>query len=949
MEQRQRTVLTLSLTVALLFAVGATATAGQITMEYFFDRPSIERVDVAGETYHRLSMPDAPNCGNVGEPALPARGARILIPYGEEIESIEVLTSEAIHLGSGFTVIPVAPQMKLSAPPAEPLLPQPDESIYNSDKPFPAERFEDIGVQVFRGYAIEVLKLQPTEFIPTTGELYYFERLTVVINTVDTRKEYSTFRGLEQDAQEIATRVDNPEMASSYAAAGKRGDRVFDLLIITTTTLESSFQTLKTYHDGNGTVTELVTTDLIGSTDPDDIRDYIAGRYMLEGFSYVLIGADDDIIPAKDLYVTLYETGGEAEYAMPGDLYFGCLDGTWNYDGDARWGEPNDGPGGGSVDLEYDVWVGRAAAGNTTEADRFVSKTIQYLSGGGTFLSEVLLVGEHLGFGGPAEYAHEYLNELVDGSSMHGYTTVGIPSDVFDVDSLYEFNENWTMSDLTVQINDGLHILNHLGHGSPDYAMKLYNSDILSELTNADHCLVYSQTCSAGHFDGTDCWAETANVKTDAGAFAVIMNARYGFGEFNSTDGASQRYNREFWDAVFNASEGKLELGRAHADQKEDNIYRITDDYMRWVNYGLNLFGDPTVPLRGVTAIAFQYPIGLPDLIDPNVETTFEVVVAGVGDGVPVVGSGQLHYSISGGPEQMVPMTELSPNHYEATLPALDCGEYVEYYVSAEETAYGRMYDPNPSNPYRAIPVTEVGTLFEDDFETDLGWTISGGDWARGTPTGGGGQYGNPDPSSAYSGTNIYGYNLFGDYENGIPQYHLTSPAIDCSGMSNIQLSFMRWLGVETSTYDHAYIRISTDGINFTTIWENGGEVTDNSWVEVSYDISQYADNEPSVYIRFTMGPTDSGWRYCGWNIDDLVLSGYTCDANFICGDADGSGNVNVSDVVCLLEYIFGDGEPLNPMPAGDCDCSGHVNVTDAVILVAFIFGGGPDPCSTCD
>ena len=71
------------------------------------------------------------------------------------------------------------------------------------------------------------------------------------------------------------------------------------------------------------------------------------------------------------------------------------------------------------------------------------------------------------------------------------------------------------------------------------------------DLTNTDLCFVYSQTCLAGHFDGTDCWAETANIKTDYGAFAVVMNARYGWGEYNSTDGPSGRFNREFWDAVF--------------------------------------------------------------------------------------------------------------------------------------------------------------------------------------------------------------------------------------------------------------------------------------------------------------------------------------------------------------------------------------------------------------
>jgi hypothetical protein len=37
-------------------------------------------------------------------------------------------------------------------------------------------------------------------------------------------------------------------------------------------------------------------------------------------------------------------------------------------------------------------------------------------------------------------------------------------------------------------------------------------------------------------------------------------------------------------------------------------------------------------------------------------------------------------------------------------------------------------------------------------------------------------------------------------------------------------------------------------------------------------DISAVADGEPAVYIRWTMGTTDAGWRYCGWNIDDVQI-----------------------------------------------------------------------------
>jgi len=98
----------------------------------------------------------------------------------------------------------------------------------------------------------------------------------------------------------------------------------------------------------------------------------------------------------------------------------------------------------------------------------------------------------------------------------------------------------------------------------------------------------------AGGFDFSDCIAEHLTIKTENGAFAVIMNARYGWFWSFSTDGDSSRFTREFWDAVF--GENIPEISKANQDSKEDNLYLIQRSCIRWVYYQLNLFGDPTLP-----------------------------------------------------------------------------------------------------------------------------------------------------------------------------------------------------------------------------------------------------------------------------------------------------------------------------------------------------------------
>ncbi len=417
---------TVAIVLLLLIVASSALASQQVRVEYEFDRPEISEIRIESDVYSRIAMAGCPNAGKVGEPALPARGAQILLPYGTEVESIEIVAGEAIVLGDGFYVEPNAEQAKLTSAPVEPVPPVPDPGIYGSDQPFPEARFEKVGVQSFRGYRMLILKLQPVQYVPASGELQYYASLTVVVNTSEGSDASTMLRGLAEDEAEIITRVDNPETVTTYFGAGRPGSKSYDMLIITTPSLSTAFQQLKDYHDSTGILTEIHTTADVGSSTPDDIRAYIRDVYLNDGIEYVIIGADDDIIPAKDLYVEM-SPGGEAEYNMPADLYFSCLDGTYNYDGDSRWGEPTDGPGGGDVDLVAEVHVGRAAVGTLAEALRFVDKTLEYVAETGPYLQDVLLVGEYLGFGGDADYAKNYMNELIDGSSMHGYTTVGIP------------------------------------------------------------------------------------------------------------------------------------------------------------------------------------------------------------------------------------------------------------------------------------------------------------------------------------------------------------------------------------------------------------------------------------------------------------------------------------------------------------------------------------------
>ncbi len=208
----------------------------------------------------------------------------------------------------------------------------------------------------------------------------------------------------------------------------------------------------------------------------------------------------------------------------------------------------------------------------------------------------------------------------------------------------------------------------------------------------------------------------------------------------------------------------------------------------------------------------------------------------------------------------------------------LSDGEYSESIVFTNTTDH-----VGDTTRQVSLQVGGPRAVYTFPLDTDPGWTTEG-QWAFGQPTGQGGSYGNPDPTSGHTGTNVYGYNLNGDYQANVTERHLTTIALDCSDVTGTTLKFWRWLGVEKNSYDHAYVRVSNNGTSWTTIWENGDDyIEDDSWTLHEFDISAYADNQSTVYIRWTMGSVDTSWQYCGWNIDDIEIWGIqapaeTCD-----------------------------------------------------------------------
>ncbi len=342
--------------------------------------------------------------------------------------------------------------------------------------------------------------------------------------------------------------------------------------------------------------------------------------------------------------------------------------------------------------------------------------------------------------------------------------------------------------------------------------------------------------------------------------------------------------------------------------------------------------------------VKISFPSGQPVRLAPDTPEPLTVKIKVVG-GTLDTDSLRLYTRLN----PAVPFTEhtltpLGGDLYQATLPATPCGRTLYYYISAATTT--GIVGTAPANAPDAtfdVDAPPIVTIYSRDMSTNPSWTLGTG-WGYGDPTGGGS--GNHDPQTGHTGTNVVGYNLYGDYSNNMPERHATTGAINCSGYTGVRLSFWRWLGVESSQYDHAYVRVSNNGTTYTNVWSNpSSSLDDGQWVYQEFDISALADNRPAVYLRWTMGTSDGYLTYCGWNVDDVVLSANDpagCPA--VIGDLNCDGEVGFGDINPFVTALVSPDQYVQLYPACDINLAdvngdGTVGFADINPFVGLLTG----------
>jgi len=821
-------------------ALGETETSGpqvlvtvsdntSISLEVEISGFSIDRQKTRGGEFLVLDWPEASPSGEIGSPMLPVIRELFLAPHGAEVSvSIQAglpLVIDAQTLGFDFQVMPhQAPVPKIKGAFANAPFAY-NQTVYRTAGQLPLQQATVQELGMARGQRLMLLEVSPLVYNATASRLSFTPRMSVQIDFHGGDTTKSALRPLPG----LLDNVLNPDL-SGHRHDALRGTGNY--LVIVAQALASHAKMTEFVNAKNAQGFTVNTYSVPAGTSNSVIKAYISSLWGgASSPDYILLVGDSDTIPG-------WIGGGDGTPYT--DLPYACMDA-----GD---------------DWTPDIAIGRFPADDGAELTVLVDKTLSFDN---SVFADVEYTTRACFMASVDNYT------VSEGTHNYVVSNHMDPNDIAS-EKLYQVTYGATTQDVRNAFNSGKLYGVYSGHGAETYwadGPVFYQSDV-NALTNYQmYSWVLSFSCITGTFNIDECFMETWVLAEDKGAVAAWGSSVNSY--WTEDDVLEKRLFDVLWDddvrelgPLYNATKIVYagEMGTGSFTRRYFEMYNHMGDPALFIPYASStaMRVSPSSPFdsEGQSGGPFT-PSSKVYTIENTGLTGFNYTVSKSQSWVTL--SSASGYVAAGATDNITVSINSGAN-------SLADGGYTDT-VSFVNTTNHDGDTARAVNLQVGVPVMQ----YEWNMDTNPGWTTAGL-WDHGTPTGGGGEYGNPDPSSGATGSNVYGYNLSGDYTNSMPETHLTSTAIDCSELTEVSLRFQRYLNVETPSYDHAYVRVSNNGSSWTTVWENSAEVTDSAWSMVEYDISGVADGQSTVYLRWTQGTTDSSWLYSGWNIDDVQI-----------------------------------------------------------------------------
>jgi len=549
--------------------------AGVLTKELTFSKDNFVFTKIDG--YDLIMYPGYASTTEKGAPILPLVNLYFVIPPKAEITNVEIITEEKEELPGIYLPYPCQTVRPFSTNKTPAFIP-PDPIIYSSRSPYPAEIFNTVPSGCLAGFRIAGLNIYPIQYTGTTKRLVLYKRLRLNIYYEDNVHQPIKLsnRQIELFNSEVKNLVSNPEMVDVFSpqAQNLRGNEV-DYLIVTGPSLKANWDALVNWKTKKGIKTKVIGTDSIyaqypGRDNQEKIRNCIKDYWQNKGLKYVLLGGDDFIVPDRKTRLVIEESTITGN--IPTDMYYADLQWSWDGNNNNLFGEMAD-----TVDLFFDVYVGRAPVDNATNINTFINKDTIFEKHPDTNYVRTLLLPSEMLF---SPYHGRVINNII----YSYYPTSWRRSKLEDPSS----------NAVRDSLNVGYQFCHVADHGSYN-SLSVFSMSQIPTLTNGiKYNVMNGINCDCGSFDGVDCIAESLVNYPNGGCIATILNARYGLG-YPPALGPSEMLDLELFKNLINSIN---ELGIALAAAKNNlRSLAMSQAPTRWCVYELTLFGDPNASI----------------------------------------------------------------------------------------------------------------------------------------------------------------------------------------------------------------------------------------------------------------------------------------------------------------------------------------------------------------
>ena len=649
-----------------------------------------------------ITAPDYGNVFSPGDPALPFKDVRVILPPSTSAASVSVGlvgdTREAFPSGGEVA-------------PAPPMVTEVDgrqvrdwgrgkqiESgrnvlVYGKDAFYPARNVEVVDVGNLRKWRIATIRYHPFRYNPVTrvlertsgGQISVSYGGAVSVNMAATRLLADNV--FSDKARSLAANYSEAQawysaQQPSGIVTSQQSQSTANYVIITTSAIVSASTKLQAFVNhkiSRGFAVEVDTEAQwgggAGDTAANNIRAFLKANYVSKGIEYVLLIGNPTPstgnVPMKMLWPRY---GALADQEAPSDYFYADLTGNWDLNGNGFFGEEVGDFGPGGVDRFPEVIVGRIPFyGNFTELDSILAKTINYESGAlnGPWRRNVLLSMKPSDASTPGYQLGEAIKNAA--AVPAGMTTTRLYDSDYGLSPPPEYTSCTYANVLSAwQQHAGFHFW--WTHGNETLAAEVFSTDRCQYLDDNYPSFTFQCSCSNGYPERTD---NLGYALLKQGAIAVDSATRVSWyypGEtvFTNTDSnAGMTYNYAV-DLVAN----RMPCGDAHFAMMLEVPKAI------WMNHCVfNLYGDPSVqypwpPLISHTPLGDTDITSQPYPVQANVTTTSPMAP----------GSPKLYWNTTGaGSFTTATMALISGTTYAGSIPAQAYGTTVYYYIEATD------------------------------------------------------------------------------------------------------------------------------------------------------------------------------------------------------------------------------------------------------------------------